>query len=99
MKTFNTEEAADFLKTSTDTLMKLAGEGIVPGAKIGRSWVFTDEGLESYLRGEILQQTTARANPGADPIKTAFSREISADKTKKQSRRKRGFIPSLSLNP
>lgn len=60
MKTFSVDEAADFLNISADSLKYLAGRGIVPGAKIGKAWVFLDESLEYYLRDEVVRQTTER---------------------------------------
>ena len=60
MKTFCIEEAADFLRVSTDTLGDMAATGVVPAAKIGRSWIFTDEHLESYVRDEVVKQTSLR---------------------------------------
>lgn len=60
MKTFTIEQAADFLMVSTDTLGDMAANGIVPAAKIGRSWIFTDEHLENYVRDEVVKQTSLR---------------------------------------
>ena len=101
MKTFNAEEAAEFLKISSATLKILAGSGVVPGAKVGRAWVFTDEGLESYLRGEITRQTTARAEPEAQHVKTTFSCTVRAEEENRPKKRGRQArpIPSLSLTP
>lgn len=42
MKTFGLHDAADFLNISIDTMKDFAQNGIVPGAKIGKSWVFID---------------------------------------------------------
>jgi hypothetical protein len=61
MKTYGLEAAADFLHIGKTTLLALAGKGIVPGAKIGREWVFSDEGLENYLRTETEKQTAKRS--------------------------------------
>lgn len=60
MQTFGTEGAAGFLNISTDHLLDLAAKGTVPGAKIGKSWVFTDEDLGEYLRAEVQKQTADR---------------------------------------
>ena len=35
-----TQEAAQYLKTSPDTIKRLARTGRIPGVKIGRSWRF-----------------------------------------------------------
>lgn len=86
MRTFNVEGAAEFLNISADTMKELAAIGAVPGAKIGKSWVFYDEDLVEYLRAEIRRQTAERlnrsgnmvTNPGTTPatVPTAFTRTI-----------------------
>lgn len=79
MKTFNIEQAAEFLNISTDTMKDLAGSGVVPGAKIGKAWVFADELLEEYLREEIRQQTAERRGlVNAEPTKipTAYTKTV-----------------------
>lgn len=60
IKTFDLKVAAAILKLSSYTLGEMAKKGVVPSAKIGRRWVFTDEGLAEYLREEIRQQTARR---------------------------------------
>ena len=100
MKTLNAQEAAEFLKVSENTLKKLAHAGTIPGAKVGRAWVFTDEGLESYLRGEIQKQSSARSEQEESRhVQTAFSRMQELEAATKPKRRRRGYIPSLSMNP
>lgn len=61
--TFDLDAAAEILKLSKYSLGKLAKDGAVPAAKIGKRWVFTDESLAEYLRGEIKKQTDARRGP------------------------------------
>ena len=50
MRTLNLQEAAAFLRLHPEELRKRAKAGRIPGAKVGRSWVFVDEDLASYLR-------------------------------------------------
>lgn len=86
MRTFNVEGAAEFLNISTDTMRRLAASGAVPGAKIGKAWVFIDVCLEWYLSKEIERQTAERqnrsgimvANPAITPaaVPTAFTRTV-----------------------
>lgn len=81
MKTFGVDGAAAFLNISADTMKDLAQNGIVPGAKIGKCWLFTDEDLEAYVREEILRQTAERrgvqAVAGQSPsVPTAFTRTV-----------------------
>lgn len=60
MKTLNLTEAAAFLKVSDDTLKDLAQSGAVPGAKVGKCWLFVDEDLEQYVREVVRRQTAER---------------------------------------
>ena len=92
MKTHDIEGAAVFLNVSTDTMKDLAGKGVVPGAKIGKGWVFSDEALEDYLREEIRRQTAERRGMPAGKLKvdTAYSRTV---------RRKPRTPPTLSMTP
>jgi excisionase family DNA binding protein len=74
MKTFDVEGAAEFLNVSTCTMKELAGAGTIPGAKIGKGWVFTDEDLGEYLRGEIRKQTAERRGQKPEPAPTVSRR-------------------------
>jgi len=42
-----TEEAAQYLKTSPDTIKRLARAGRIPGVKIGRAWRFRRGDVEA----------------------------------------------------
>lgn len=61
MKTLDIIECAEFLKIERTYALKLAGEGVLPGAKIGRSWVFLEEDLVEYLRLQVRLQQRQRA--------------------------------------
>ncbi|WP_218814707.1 helix-turn-helix domain-containing protein [Rickettsiella endosymbiont of Dermanyssus gallinae] len=50
MKTFNLEEAAQFLKMSPGGLRRLAASKKIPAAKPGRGWCFLEEDLVNYVR-------------------------------------------------
>ncbi len=60
MKTYDINEAADFLKIDRSTALELAHIGTLPGAKVGRSWVFMEDELVAYLRDVTRKQTQAR---------------------------------------
>jgi excisionase family DNA binding protein len=60
MKTYDIHEAADFLKIDRSTALELAHIGALPGAKVGRSWVFMEDELVAYLRDVTRKQTQAR---------------------------------------
>lgn len=61
MKTLGVSEAADILKVHENRILELAGSGEIPGAKIGRAWVFIDEDLFEYVRRKIKEQSSRRA--------------------------------------
>jgi excisionase family DNA binding protein len=60
VKTLNIEETAKLLKVHIETVSRLAKTGQLPGAKIGRAWVFLEEDLIEYLREQIKAQQTMR---------------------------------------
>jgi len=60
MKTYDINEAADFLKIDRSTALDLASLGTLPGAKVGRAWVFMEDELIAYLRDVTRKQTQVR---------------------------------------
>lgn len=50
MLTFTLLEAAAFLKIHPEELRQRAKAGLIPGAKVGRAWVFLQDDLAAYLR-------------------------------------------------
>ena len=56
MNTLDLEEAAAFLKCSDDTIRELVASGQLPGAKVGRKWVFIDVDLLEWLRTKYASQ-------------------------------------------
>jgi excisionase family DNA binding protein len=45
-------EAAGFLRMNAETLRRKAKSGEIPGAKVGKQWVFIDEDLAAYIRSQ-----------------------------------------------
>ncbi|MEN6305131.1 MAG: helix-turn-helix domain-containing protein [Armatimonadia bacterium] len=43
------DQAADFLQTSRDTLLRRARAGKIPAAKLGREWRFRKSELDAWL--------------------------------------------------
>jgi excisionase family DNA binding protein len=66
-ETLNLEQAADLLKAEADTVMQLARSGKLPGAKIGKAWVFLRCDVLAFLRKEIDESTAARRGKTAHP--------------------------------
>ena len=67
MKTFNIEEAANFLGAHKETVRRLVAMGKMPGVKVGRGWIFIEQDLviymrSKYARGVTLQDTVHRRN-------------------------------------
>ena len=52
-------EAAAFLKIHPEELRQRARAGRIPGAKVGRAWVFLQDDLAAYLRSLYSQPRQA----------------------------------------
>ena len=50
MKTYNLEEAAEFLKMNPEGLRRLAANKKIPAGKPGKCWCFLEEDLVNYIR-------------------------------------------------
>ena len=62
MITYNINSAAELLGIHPDTLQERAASGEIPGAKIGKSWIFLEPVLSEWLSKEIERQTELRLN-------------------------------------
>ncbi|MDP3559381.1 MAG: helix-turn-helix domain-containing protein [Legionellaceae bacterium] len=52
MKTFNINQAAEFLGAHKETVRRLVANGHLPGVKIGRSWLFIEQDLVIHIRNK-----------------------------------------------
>ena len=52
-RTYDLQQAASLLKINKYTAGNLAASGRLPGAKIGRAWVFLEQDLIDWLREQI----------------------------------------------
>jgi hypothetical protein len=50
METLDLKQAASFLKLHPEEVRRRAKAGLVPGAKLGKRWVFIMEDLADYVR-------------------------------------------------
>ena len=50
MQTLDLRQAAAFLRLHPEELRRRAKLGLIPGAKVGRAWVFLMEDLAAHLR-------------------------------------------------
>jgi len=62
--TLNLKEAASFLKIHPQTLRTRAIAGELPGAKIGKSWVFIKEDLAHVIRSRYIGSGRASLSKG-----------------------------------
>jgi excisionase family DNA binding protein len=92
MKTYDINETADFLKVDRSTALELAGTGEIPGAKVGRSWVFLENDLVEYLRDTVRRQTDLRREQ-SNSTQRKNTRIEAPDNPAKRGRRQP--IPSL----
>ncbi|MCA3020145.1 MAG: helix-turn-helix domain-containing protein [Rhodocyclaceae bacterium] len=56
MNTLDLDAAAQLLKIHPITLKRMAKTGEIPGAKIGRRWVFVDVDLLAHLRSQYVRR-------------------------------------------
>ena len=59
METLNLEEAARLLRIHKETLRSRAKVGQIPGAKIGKEWLFIKEDLINHIRSQYVQPRCA----------------------------------------
>jgi excisionase family DNA binding protein len=52
--TLTLKEAAEFLKIHPATLQSKAQSGAIPGAKIGKAWVFVEVDLVEHIRSKYV---------------------------------------------
>ena len=52
METMNLQEAATFLKIHPVTLGTKAAQGVIPGARVGKRWVFVKVDLIDHIRAQ-----------------------------------------------
>lgn len=66
--TLGIESAATYLNIGRSTLQSMVMRGDVPGAKIGKSWVFLRSELKDWLRLRIVDQTRMRQHATINPL-------------------------------
>ncbi|MDE1007547.1 MAG: helix-turn-helix domain-containing protein [Paraburkholderia fungorum] len=99
MRTFDLIECAEFLKVDRNTAMKLAGTGELPGAKIGRAWVFLEDDVVNFLRKKTQEQSLARLQGAYEPevdarVAKAIVRSMATVDPRRPGRRARQ-LPNL----
>jgi excisionase family DNA binding protein len=67
MKTLDIEQCAAFLRIHKVTAYEMAAKGELPGAKIGRAWVFLEEELINYVKRKAQEQQEKRKSKRLPP--------------------------------
>ena len=93
VRTFDLKQAADFLKVSPCTAQEMAASGELPGAKIGRAWVFLEEDLVNWLREQIKIQRLQRQEQ--HPILSEVPSGLTPRMSRGTRRRKPPELPEL----
>ena len=89
LESWGVEEVAQFLRADAETVMQFARKGELPGAKIGKSWVFLCCDVHAFLKERIRSETAERRSKfleGSSPNAVLVERP---------GRRRRKPIPSL----
>lgn len=92
LDTLNAIDAAAVLHADPETVLLLARKGDLPGAKIGKSWVFLRSDVLDYLSNRVRQETEQRRKACADTTPVAAL-------TEKASSRRRRPLPTLPTLP
>ena len=93
--TIGLEEAAQLLRVSESHLRRMARVGKVPGARIGRQWVFVQADLVELIREQARQRRgrpiNIRALRTANPIERSASqlaRQIESERRSLEQRQR-----------
>lgn len=95
MSTKDLDQASDYLKVSADTMRELADAGTIPGAKVGKRWVFRVCDLDAYLADVIARQTEERRSAPLKGVRQRVKTEVSEVREKRGNRRVPPVLPEL----
>jgi excisionase family DNA binding protein len=80
MKTLDLKEAASYLKIHPVTMQRMAKSKTIRGAKVGKSWVFFEVDLVSYLNAlmdaDVLDVDTQKRKRGRQPSHPPLSETL-----------------------
>jgi excisionase family DNA binding protein len=68
MKSIYIEQVCEILNAEMSRVFELVQSGELPGAKIGRSWVFIESVVYDYLHQQIVSQTARRKAAKASKV-------------------------------
>lgn len=70
--TMDPSQVAAMLRADPETIMQFARKGQLPGARIGKGWVFLRTDVFDFLRAKIEAETAKRRKvEGSDPGQSA----------------------------
>lgn len=100
MKPIQLEDVCILLNAERTRVLELAQQGEIPGAKIGKSWIFIEEMVVESLKEIIIKQTQTRKNKNKT-LNTLANEPLGADPTitglgyqpKRRGRQKRVLQP------
>jgi helix-turn-helix protein len=96
MKTLNLREAAVFLHMHPEEVRTRAKRGIIPGAKIGRCWVFIDTDLADFIRSQYPVRRQALPVWGSLRQDVAMDRRAASIEIREADRSRASRPPSSS---
>jgi excisionase family DNA binding protein len=79
MKTLDIDECAEFLKVKSTVVSDMVGTGELPGARIGRAWVFLEDDLIDYVRTQIRNQRRERQSAQFEKRQDEEGRNLDQD--------------------
>jgi excisionase family DNA binding protein len=79
MKTLDIDECAEFLKVKSTVVSEMVGTGELPGARIGRAWVFLEDDLIDYVRTQIRNQRRERQSAQFEKRQDEEGRNLDQD--------------------
>ena len=71
MSTLSVAQAAELMKVHKDTLLDMIHAGVIPAAKIGRSYVMLENDVMNYITSQIKTQTAQRQYDSVGALTTA----------------------------
>lgn len=57
------DEVARYLRLHRSTVYRLAGEGLIPGFKVGTQWRFAKERIDQWMAGQEAAQAARGERP------------------------------------
>lgn len=77
------DAASALLRADSETVLRFARSGELPGTRIGKSWVFLREDLIAFLKSQISKDTEARRNKPRSSPASAVLTPVSPNKRRK----------------